>query len=232
MGMFYKASEWIMRLMILNILWIIFNLPIIYITINLIVVEGVNEFIFGVITLILLSPFLLFPATFAMFAVARKWVMKEVDVPILRCFWNYYKQYYITSMLRGLILIVIWFVLSLDYYFIVYKNESLNSALLFYLSLTFIILFMFLIIFTLNFISYSVHLKATILESLKETLIITIGKPFIGLSVFALSFVVLYISINVITFFIPFFMCSLIAIISFSGFNLIYLEVLSLRNKE
>src|SRR5690625_7725182 len=92
-----------------------------------------------------------------MFAVTRKWVMKEIDIPIIRSFWSYYKENYLRSMLGGLILDVIWIIYVLDYYyFMVLNSESYSSTLLFFLSILFLIVFAFLVAFTFNFIFFIV----------------------------------------------------------------------------
>jgi len=233
MSGFHYVSEWIMRLFVTNLLWIIFNLPIIYVAINLISVENLNEFLMIAVTMGILAPFVLFPSTTAMFAVIRKWVMKEMDFPIIRQFWRYYKENYLKSMQGGLFLGILWLVLFLDYYyFMIYASESFNSSLLFLLSFTFLLLFVFMFVFSLHLISYIVHIKAKLYVSIKDAMIITIGNPFMCISIVALNGLIIYVSFNVFTFLIPFFMGSFIAFVSFTGFHLIYLKILSLREGD
>ncbi|GAA0304146.1 putative membrane protein YesL [Gracilibacillus halotolerans] len=71
MGVFYTFSEWVMRLLIINLLWITFNIPIVYLVINLIAVENINELFMVAMTIAALLPFVFFPATSALFAVTR-----------------------------------------------------------------------------------------------------------------------------------------------------------------
>src|SRR5690625_7874619 len=75
MSGFHYVSEWIMRLFVTNLLWIIFNLPIIYVAINLISVERFNELLMIAITMGILAPLVFFHATIEMFAVIRNWDM-------------------------------------------------------------------------------------------------------------------------------------------------------------
>lgn len=230
MGSLYYTSEWIMRFLVTNLLWLIFNLPIVYLAINLIVVENISELLMVAITVAVFIPFIFFPATTAMFAVTRKWVMKETDIPIIRSFWSYYKENYLRSILSGLILGAIWIIYILDYYyFMILESESFSSTLLFFLSSLFLIVLVFLVAFTFNFISYTVHINERLFKTLKDALIITIGSPLISLSISGVSGFIVYISFSVFTFLIPFFMGSLIAFVSFTGFNMIYLKVVSLR---
>src|SRR5690554_6438116 len=193
-----------MRLLVTNLLWLIFNIPLVYLAVNLIVVKNISELLMVAITIAVLMPFIFFPATTAMFAVVRKWVMKETDSPIIRSFWRYYKENYLRSMLGGLILGVLWLIYVLDYYyFIIMIGESFSPALLFFLSIVFLILFIFLFVFTFNFISYTVHLNERLFTSLKETLIITIGNPLISSSIGGVNGFIIYISFSFFTFLIP-----------------------------
>src|SRR5690625_821087 len=169
MGSFYHISEWVMRFLVTNLLWFIFNLPIVYLAVHLIMVENMSELVMVTITIAVLMPFIFIPATVAMFAVTRKWVMKEIDIPIIRSFWSYYKENYLRSMLGGLILDVIWIIYVLDYYyFMVLNSESYSSTLLFFLSILFLIVFAFLVAFTFNFISYTVHIHERLFKTLKD----------------------------------------------------------------
>lgn len=229
-SVFYTISEWVMRLLTINLLWITFNIPIAYLVINLIAVESVNELFMVAITIAVLLPFVFFPATTAMFAVTRKWVMKETDIRIIRSFLHYYKENYVRSMVGGLIIGAVWIIYVLDYYyFILLKGESFSSTFLFFLSIVFLIVFMFLLVFTFNFISYNVHINERLLKSIKEALIITIGNPMISISICGLNALIIYISFSVLTFLIPFFMGALIALTSFAGFYMIYLKMVSMN---
>ncbi|WP_058308894.1 YesL family protein [Gracilibacillus massiliensis] len=86
-GGFYRISVWITRFAWLNLLWIIFTL--------------IGFILFGIM-----------PATVAMFAVVRKWVLKEVDFPVHKTFFQEYKRNFFRSNLFGIVLYVIGYVLS------------------------------------------------------------------------------------------------------------------------
>ncbi|WP_240353424.1 YesL family protein [Cohnella algarum] len=101
MGGFYKISEWIMRLSVTNVLWIVCSLPIWYMFLVLLQSETTDQFISTMILIAILLPFTFFPATSAMFSVARKWVMGETDVPLFKTFFRNYKQNYLQAMLGG-----------------------------------------------------------------------------------------------------------------------------------
>ncbi|MGF6950945.1 putative membrane protein YesL [Neobacillus sp. B4I6] len=77
----HRVSEWGMRLMYVNVIWIVFTF----------------------LGLIVLG---FFPATAAMFAVVRKWVMKQ-DIHVFKTFWTVYKSEFLKSNGVGLILIAL-----------------------------------------------------------------------------------------------------------------------------
>jgi len=89
MGGLYRASEWAMRLAYVNLLWILF------------ILLGLG--LFGAM-----------PATVAMFAVTRKWVMGDTDIPVFVTFWRAYRGEFVQANLIGLALVVIGGVLYLD----------------------------------------------------------------------------------------------------------------------
>lgn len=232
-GMFYNLSEWVLRLFITNLLWVAFNIPIVYLILHLLVVEDLNELAMVALTIAALTPFVFFPATTAMFAVVRKWVMKETDISIIRSYVRYYKENYVRSMSGGFVIGAIWMIYLLDYYyFVLLKGDSFSSTVLFFLSIVFLITLMFLLIFTLNYISYTVHLHEGLLKSFKDSIIITIGHPLISISICGLNGLIIYMSFTVVTFIIPFFMGVLLALVSFIGFYMIYLKVVAVKETQ
>ncbi|OMF22389.1 hypothetical protein BK133_26255 [Paenibacillus sp. FSL H8-0548] len=213
MGGFYRISEWIMRLATINVLWLICSLPFVFFAWMLVMSQDVNQVYSGLIVMAVVAPFTLFPATAAMFAVARKWVMGESDVALFKTFFRGYKENYKQSMLGGIIYTILLAIMIVD--FIVYR-EQLN--LLSYIFIAFLLL---LIISLFNFFSMLVHYHMKTFQLLKNAVLITIGKPFRSLSTALMSGAVMYFSTR-FTFLIPFFMGSIIAYLAFWNFHLIY----------
>ncbi len=219
MGGFYRISEWIMRLAVINVLWIICSIPFIIVSVPLLVpgegteAEVMGQVYFVMILMAIVAPFTLFPATAAMFAVARKWVMGEVDVPLFKTYFKGYKENYKQSLLGGIVYTLLLVIMVVD--FIVYK-EQFN--LLSYIFIAFLIL---LIISLFNFFSMLVHYHMKTFQLLKNAVLITIGKPFRSLSTALMAGAVMFFSTR-FTFLIPFFMGSIIAYLSFWNFYLIY----------
>lgn len=213
MGGFYRISEWIMRLSAINVLWLVCSLPFVFFALGLFLSQDVNQVYSVLIAMAVVAPFTLFPATAAMFVVARKWVMGETDVALIKTFFRGYKENYKQSMVGGIIYTILLAIMIVD--FIVYR-EQLN--LLSYIFIAFLVL---LIVSLFNFFSMLVHYHMKTFQLLKNAVLITIGKPFRSLSTAIMSGAVIYFSMK-FTFLIPFFMGSIIAYLSFWNFNLIY----------
>jgi uncharacterized membrane protein YesL len=103
MGGLYVISEWIMRFSVVNLLWLIFNFPILYILLNMLFIEQIEMLSLFFIPFAILSPILLFPATTALFASVRDWVMKnDGHGGLLKSYWHYYKENYLGHGRLGL----------------------------------------------------------------------------------------------------------------------------------
>ncbi|MFD1953424.1 YesL family protein [Paenibacillus thailandensis] len=214
MGGFYRISEWIMRLSVTNILWLVCSIPFVFFAMGVIWAQDESQLYSSLIVTAIVSPFFFFPATAAMFTVARKWVMGEVDVPLIKTFFRGYKENYKQSMLGGLLYTVIFVVLIVD--FMVYKNQF--NSIISYIFIAFLLL---LVVSVFNFFSMTVHYHMKTFQLLKNAILITIGKPFRSISTALMSGVVVYFSMQ-FTFLIPFFMGSVIAFLSFWNFYIIY----------
>ncbi|WP_058306794.1 YesL family protein [Gracilibacillus massiliensis] len=88
-----KAFEWITKIAYLNLLWLGFTL--------------LGLVLFGI-----------FPATAATFTVVRKWVTGYSDVAIFKTFWRAFNQSLLQSNLLGYLMVVVAYVLYLDFLFI------------------------------------------------------------------------------------------------------------------
>ncbi|WP_282936719.1 DUF624 domain-containing protein [Paenibacillus sp. RC67] len=217
MGGFYRISEWIMRLSVINVLWAICSLPVFFIGFTgFLSIEAMSQFYFFLAVMGVLSPFTLFPATAAMFSVARKWLTGEEDVPLFKTYFRGYKENYKQAMLGGLVYLVFGIIIAVNLY--VYNNMTGNLSLLKYLVLTLTVL---LSISLFHFFSILSHLHMKLFQIIKNAVLISIGHPVRSISMIVLNSVVVYFSFKY-TFLIPFFMGSIIAIISFWHFNHIF----------
>ncbi|MBM7570814.1 YesL family protein [Aquibacillus albus] len=217
MGGFYKISEWIMRFTVVNLCWVFFNLPIVFFIVNMLLANQLEDLIILSIPIILLAPFLFFPATAAMFASVRDWVLEKESSSLIKSYWKYYKENYKKSLLGGLLLTMIWSILVIDFYYL----KDINVILMF----AFIVLGIVLFVYTINFFSVIVHYDIKLRAIFKNTFLLTIGSPILFFAVLISAGIILYISVNGPLFLIPFFSGSLIAFICFSAFYRLFLKL-------
>ncbi|MFZ3576841.1 YesL family protein [Virgibacillus sp. DJP39] len=221
MGGLYGVSEWISRFAVVNLLWLLLNLPLVLIVVN--IMWGKQEgAAFLMVPLISLMPLLFFPATSAMFASARDWVLSKDSSSITKAYFRYYKENYKKSLLGGMLLTGLWLIWGIDYYY--FKDESV----LFMFS--FLMMGVVLFVYTINFFSIIVHYELKLRSMLKKSLIITIGSPILFLTVAIASGVILYVSVNGPLFLIPFFTGSLISFVSFSAFYRLYIKLTTVHD--
>ncbi|SHG46950.1 YesL family protein [Ornithinibacillus halophilus] len=144
----YDISNWIMRMMFLNLLWISFSL--------------LGLVLFG-----------FFPATAAMFSVTRKWVLGDKEIPVFKTFWKSYKEGFIQMNIIGSVLTLIGLILYVDLRFFQAADHVLVSFLAFFVIFA---LFIFFAVLLYIFPMY-VHYKFKTFEYIKKSLVIVIGKP-------------------------------------------------------
>lgn len=225
MGGLYRISEWIMRLSAINLLWLICGSPFFFFM-GMSLVSMLNnavpdeQFLAFVqqtaLILAIMAPFTFFPSTAAMFAVARKWVTGDVDVPLFKTFFKGYKENFKQSVIAGIIYSILLVVLVVDYYFF------LNSGSGQIISSIFIGLTVLLIVSLLNFFAMLVHYHMKTFQLMKNSILITIGKPLRSIMTAILVCVVLWFSFTKFTWLLFFFTGSIIATIAYWNFNFIY----------
>nr|WP_255570201.1 DUF624 domain-containing protein [Cohnella sp. CFH 77786] len=233
MGGFYKLSEWIMRLAVINVLWLLCSLPfwlfgfIGFLNMNAAADEAQMTGMLQstVIIMAVLSPFTFFPATSAMFSVARKWVMGDTDVPLLKTFFRSYKTNFKQAMLGGILYSLLSTILIIDYQ--VYLTKIENLQVIAYL---FIALMLLLLVSLHHFFSLLSHFHMKTLQLLKNALVLTIGRPIRSIIMTLGTVAILFISTR-FTFLIPFFFGSIIATFTFYNFNLIITKMMANAEK-
>ena len=212
--------EWITKLAGTNLLWVLFNFPIAYLVLSLFTVKEMSQISMLIITIAVLAPFILFPATTAMFGIVRKWVMKE-EVPIIRFFWKYYKENYKRSLVGGLILTVLWAIVGVDYYYF-HSRIFLGSYL-------FLFLMVWLFIISLFFFAHTVHTETKLGQALKNVFILSIASPILSFGIAIISIVILYISLMKLTFLLPFFSGAVISFLGFFAYYKVFTRIVQLE---
>jgi uncharacterized membrane protein YesL len=217
MGGFYRISEWIMRLSVINVLWVICAIPFFLLGLMVLQVQSANQVLQIFFLMAIVAPFTLFPSTAAMFSVARKWLTGEEDAPLFKTFFRGYKENFLQSMLGGFIYMILAVILYTNFRF--YGSQTGSFGILRFLVLS---LSVVLMISWFHFFSILSHLHMKLFQVVKNALLITIGNPIRALSMSVLNGIIIYVSFTKFTFLIPFFMGSLMAVVSFWHFNLIF----------
>lgn len=99
----FAATEWITRFAYINLLWIAF-------------------------TLLGLGVFGLFPATVAMFAIIRKWLRGDIDLPVFKTFWQLYKKDFWKANLIGIIFAIIAYLFWINLQFMQLNDSYFAQA--------------------------------------------------------------------------------------------------------
>lgn len=233
MGGLYKVTEWIMRLSVINVLWVICSSPFFMLVLIILISPSTTDEVTvsadfirqWLILLAVVAPFTLVPATAAMFTVARKWVTGDEDVPLLKTFFRGYKENYLYSLMGGFVFVLLAVILYVNYTW--YGNSSGYLKLL---SFFFILLMILLMAAFFNFFSIMVHLHMKFIQVIKNCLLITIGNPFSSFALLIVNGVIVFISFKY-NFLVPFFMGSLIATSSFWQFHRNFLRIQSKLEK-
>ncbi|MDL4839333.1 YesL family protein [Aquibacillus rhizosphaerae] len=143
-----KALEWITRLAYLNMLCIGFTI--------------VGAVIFG-----------LFPSVVATFAVTRKWVLGETDVPVFKTFWKSYKSEFVKSNILGFILSLVGYVLYLDFVFV----NAIGNNLGLILTIPFLIISIIYILTMFYVFPVYVHYDMKLTQVVKNSFFIMFMNP-------------------------------------------------------
>lgn len=233
MGGLYRVAEWIMRLAVINLLWIFCSLPFIILIVNQLLstsvevgmaLESIYDLIFWMLPPLIVAPFCFFPASAALCTVARKWVMGDEDVPLFKTFFRGFKSNYKQSMLGGLFFSFILIVLLINVQFYSEKGSYISVV-----SYLFIAMVLLLVVTVMNYLSMLTHFEMKTRTLIKNSILFTIGRPLTSLMLLVANSVILYVSFVKITFLIPFFMGSLMGAFSFWSF---YKVLQKIQEKE
>lgn len=204
-----------------NLMWFIFNLPLVVLGSILMKVSDVLVPV-TIISLILV-PFILFPATTGMFGVIRKFMRNE-DVSVIQGFLKHYKDNYKRSIVGGMIFTLLWIILGYVYF------SFSDSGTFFMIILAIIGLALFMV--TLNFICITVHMEAGLSQSIQNAGIITITGNILSLIVGLISIAALYFSYTKAIYLIPFITGAFITFIVYWTFQKMMQSIQALYDKQ
>ena len=139
----YTLTEWITKFAYVNLLWIGFSL--------------LGLVLFGIS-----------PSTVAMFAVIRKWLMGESDIPVFQTFWDTYKKEFLRSNGLGLVLAILAIIIYIDLFYI--KIDTSFQIPLYLIIFT-------IVITVLYIIPVYVHYEVKFIQLFKNAFFIMLVNP-------------------------------------------------------
>ncbi len=174
MVVFYTFSQWVTRIVYVNLLWIFFS----------------------VIGLLLLG---FFPATASMFAVIRKWLMGDIDFQIGKFFWGYYKKQFIKTNIIGYLVVILGLILYVDLRLV--QHASIGIYQLLFIPLL-VVIFLFFMMALYIFPTF-VHYELTIFQVFKYSFFAMFINPIANL-VMIVGTLCVYFLISTLPGFLPF----------------------------
>lgn len=215
-GVLYAASEWVMRLSAVNLMWFILSLPIFIVLLTVDISSPGGLVLFGLLVL-LLMPLLFFPATVAVFATVRGWVTEMDYASAVRTYLAHLKSDYTDSVKAGSFFAVLWLVWYYSLLFIPSENTIITLMLG--------IIGLALFVYTINFMSVSVHYRMSGKGRLKNAFFVAAGSPLLSLFILLSNGLLVWVSTTQLLFLLPLFTCALSAFLSFSAFYQFTLKV-------
>ncbi|MEK3734297.1 MULTISPECIES: YesL family protein [Paenibacillus] len=230
MGGLYRLTEWITRIAFSNVLWVLCTSPFLFILLTKYLMavqtpEAHNEQLLSNWILAILSPFVLFPATAALFTVVRKWVMGNPDVSVFKTFFKGYKENYKHSMIGGIVYTLLFVIMYVDY--TVYMTQLEGFQLV---GIVMLVLLLVVFVSLFNFFSMTVHYEMKITQILKNSILLTLIRPFRVFSTLAGSAVLIYIGFQMPVLFMFFLFC-LIALLAFFNFYATFMKMQEQQEK-
>ncbi|MGV2787531.1 DUF624 domain-containing protein, partial [Clostridium perfringens] len=121
----------------------------------------------------ILSPFVLFPATAALFTVVRKWVMGNPDVSGFKTFIKGYKENYKQSRIGGIFYTLLFVLMYVDYTGYMRQLDGFQLG-----GIVMLVLLIVLFVSLFNFFSMTVHYEMKTMQLLNYAGLLTLMRPF------------------------------------------------------
>lgn len=194
-GGYYRFSVWVTRFAYLNLLWIFFS----------------------VIGLLLFS---FFPATAAMFAVVRKWINKDTDIPIFHTFWKAFKKEFIRINMLGLVLVTSGYLLIVELQ-ILRTQEHVAYLIASYTVIGLILIYAIVLLYIFPMFS---HFQLKFTHYFKWAFLIGIGHPILTIVLFGGVIAIQYFAYATIPILLFFFGGSITAYILMWGASQVFMK--------
>jgi uncharacterized membrane protein YesL len=213
----YTATEWIMRFSVINVLWFVLNIPILFTVTSIFFGDSGSGTLIYLLPLVVLLPALFFPSTAAMFAAVREWILKKDQPSLIRTYFSHLKASYQKSFMPGLALTFFWVVWFMDFTFFKNENDLLSTA--------FIVIGLVLFVYTINFFSLNAHYEMSNKALMKNAFFVTVGNPLLSAFILMSNLSVFYVSAAKLLFLVPLFAGTASAFLSFLAFYRFALKV-------
>lgn len=194
-GGLYALTEWIMRLAATNLFWLFCSSPAIVIFMMAIfAVDGSTNVILDGKTLFIIvgfmvSAFTYYPATTALYGMARKWVKGDTDVPLMKGYFGFFRENYKQSLKAGLFFAVVFSV----FYFNIHFYGLLSSAIAPIMRVLFMVLSVLLVAVAINTSSSIVHMQLSTRAHIKNAALLTIYR--LGTTIVQIVWFVIHLAV-------------------------------------
>lgn len=184
----YEFSVLILKFTFANILWIIVNLPVAVVIIQIVLTtESTNLWLLLPIFTFLL-PLLFFPGTNALISTTRDYVLEEKSFKLLS-FFSYYKDGYKNSFLVGMVYTSLITLLGYLYY-LTYESYLILVIILF-------VLFFYLSISVFYLLYLDVHYDMPLNWKVRQTFVFIVKHPLFAFANFIIFITLHYIMYSV-----------------------------------
>lgn len=187
-GGYYQLCVWVTRFAYVNVLWILFTL--------------LGFVLFGVM-----------PSTVAMFAVIRKWVNGDSEVPIFKTFLEVYRVEFLKSNILGYVFLAVGAILYIDLYFLRTQEGLVNLFLTYGILVLFFIYFVMLLFIFPIFVHFELKFK----QYITWPLIIGVIHPIVTIGMIIGTIVAFYVLFKMLPALALFFGGSVMAFILMWG---------------
>ncbi|PSL43260.1 putative membrane protein YesL [Salsuginibacillus halophilus] len=218
---FYRTCEWVSKFSLVNVYWLIAISPLLFLGGVAAFTGGGALWLAALAAAAILAPFLFFPATAALFASVRTFIVDEDQGDSLKQFVRYFQENYRQAFQAGLLLTVLWVIWGIDYFYFFITDH--------FLLVTFLLFGVPLYLFTIYVFMVMSHFHITLRDIYKRAFYFTFGAPLTSFFILSLTFMLIFIGLSGWTFLLIFFGGSFIAFVSFSTF---YKKVLNLQSQQ
>lgn len=192
----HELADWIVRLFVANILWILLNIPIVFVAFHRWFVPLDFGVIYYLLPLFIFLPTLFFPSTIALFSTVRDWVLKRSQRGVFRTYFCHFKRNYKKGSQSGLIFTIFWFIWYGDYFY--FKSIQHDMLVMMFIGIGIV-----LVVYTFQYINLFVHYELRLRELLKSALIVTFGRPLSSLLILISVGIMGFLSVTKLWFLLP-----------------------------